>query len=142
MIEFVVYGVPETQGSMRAMPIGKRAVVVQGGSKDGRRRLADWRNAIAAEARAWVAAHPGFVPLDEPLILGAEFYLPRPASAPKRVTEPSKKPDLDKLLRAAGDAVTGILYVDDSRIVRIVADKKFAIGEPPCLRLRIRRLKF
>ncbi len=60
------------------------------------------------------------------------FYLPRAkghfgagllGSAP---AFPMGKPDFDKLTRAACDAVTGIVYDDDSRIVRAVIEKRFA----------------
>jgi Holliday junction resolvase RusA-like endonuclease len=41
------------------------------------------------------------------------------------------KPDLDKLIRAVNDSIQGILVVDDSRVCRIVADKRYAkLGEP------------
>jgi hypothetical protein len=36
------------------------------------------------------------------------------------------KPDLDKLVRAVGDALTGILYRDDAQIVSLNASKRFA----------------
>jgi Holliday junction resolvase RusA-like endonuclease len=45
------------------------------------------------------------------------------------------RPDLDKYLRSTGDAMTGTLYVDDSRIVEIAASKRF--GATPGARIRV-----
>ena len=68
------------------------------------------------------------------------FVLPRPKSTPKRKTPPAvKKPDVDKLTRAAFDAITssGVIQ-DDSLIVSVHAMKRLAeIGETPGLRLMI-----
>jgi crossover junction endodeoxyribonuclease RusA len=44
-------------------------------------------------------------------------------SAPKY---PDKKPDCTKLLRALEDALTGILWIDDSQVVRQVVGKSYA----------------
>jgi Holliday junction resolvase RusA-like endonuclease len=41
------------------------------------------------------------------------------------------KPDIDKLLRAVLDPLTGIVMVDDSRVAYVTASKRYAIdGEP------------
>jgi Holliday junction resolvase RusA-like endonuclease len=36
-----------------------------------------------------------------------------------------KRPDLDKLVRAVLDALTGVCYLDDSQVTRIEAEKNF-----------------
>ena len=67
------------------------------------------------------------------MALRATFYFPRPqshrlrsgalkAAAPKR---PGVKPDIDKLARALCDALTGIAFADDSRIVTLTAEKRY-----------------
>lgn len=38
---------------------------------------------------------------------------------------PTKKPDLDKTLRAIKDALTGIVYVDDSQVVVVTIAKEW-----------------
>lgn len=50
---------------------------------------------------------------------------------PKTVNRnrPSVKPDLDKLIRAVLDALTGIAYTDDSQVVRILAQKSYGSVE-------------
>lgn len=67
-----------------------------------------------------------------PVIVAITFALPRPQSAPKRVTHPTKKPDLDKLARLVCDGLTGILFADDAQIVDLRCRKVFADGAPGC----------
>ena len=52
-----------------------------------------------------------------------------PKMAHKRLLFPAKKPDLDKLIRATGDALSTILYVDDAQIVYFEVRKVFATAE-------------
>lgn len=42
---------------------------------------------------------------------------------------PTRKPDLDNVLKAVADAVNGVAYKDDSQIVEIVAKKLFSSEE-------------
>jgi Holliday junction resolvase RusA-like endonuclease len=53
--------------------------------------------------------------LDEPLIMEAKFYKTKPKSA-KRVWL-TTKPDLDNYIKAVKDAMSGLVYRDDSIIV-------------------------
>lgn len=39
--------------------------------------------------------------------------------------------DLDKLVRAVGDALTGVCFIDDDQIVRIIAEKRKASDSHP-----------
>jgi Holliday junction resolvase RusA-like endonuclease len=80
----------------------------------------------------------GRPPLTGPLMLEAEFRFPRPMShwrsgsfagdlkrsAP---TYCKTRPDLDKLLRAVGDAITGIVCVDDAQLGEINAVKVYGV---------------
>ena len=49
-----------------------------------------------------------------------------------------RAPDLDKLERAALDALTGVLYLDDRQVARLSADKSW--GDIPGVDVRARRL--
>jgi crossover junction endodeoxyribonuclease RusA len=52
-----------------------------------------------------------------------------------------KRPDLDKLVRGVFDALTGVCFTDDSRIVALQAGKRIAeIGEGPGVNITIREL--
>jgi Holliday junction resolvase RusA-like endonuclease len=64
-----------------------------------------------------------------PLILDVTFFFARPQRLKKSTTEKTTRPDLDKLVRAVGDAITGIIAEDDSQIVQISASKKFGLPE-------------
>lgn len=137
-----VVGVAQTQGNKSAFPYRKKEIGVDGKRKlgvkvmEGRTpeaadRVKSWKAAIRRAAEIQIMAEGNPPPLDGPVRLICEFYLPRPASAPKRVTMPIKKPDLDKLVRAVGDALKGTIYVDDSQIVEKQARKLFAVGCVP-----------
>jgi crossover junction endodeoxyribonuclease RusA len=69
-----------------------------------------------------------------------DFALQRPKSLPKRTSQHLKKPDIDKLARAVLDALTGILYRDDSEVVRLDVTKRYAAPtEAPSVRITIMR---
>jgi Holliday junction resolvase RusA-like endonuclease len=88
-------------------------------------KLAPWRADVKAAA-AYARRLAGLTaPIDSPVRLWVTFYLPRPQSLPKRDTMPRRKPDLSKLIRAAEDAMTGVLLVDDARIVDVIASKRY-----------------
>jgi Holliday junction resolvase RusA-like endonuclease len=87
-----------------------------------------WRAAIVNEVIATLPAD--WEPIDGPCELIVMFYLPKPVSVKR--SAPSVAPDLDKLVRAVGDAlaIAGV-YTDDSRIIRISARKLYAQGIEP-----------
>lgn len=134
MIAFTVQGIPSPQGSVRAFVVNGRAVVTQGGSAERRRNLSDWRGDVQRTAKH---ASNGRMFLG-PVRVGLIFWLPRPASAPKARRYPDKRPDLDKLVRAVLDALTGSVWRDDAQVVQIDAGKDYAAaGEPPGVRVVI-----
>ena len=122
-LSFTAYGVPAPQGSTRAfMRPGMKHPVVTADCK----RTKPWRQAIVDASREVMA---GRVPLGGPVEVRVVFYLPRPKSAPKRITEPAKLPDLDKLIRALFDALTAAgVWRDDAQVVQVDARKAFAGG--------------
>lgn len=124
---FFVPGEPITEGSARAFASGQRVVVTH----DRGHELAAWRLKVAKAAQE-AAREAGWEPrYDGPVVVNAAFMLPRPKSAKKRLM-PHVKPDLDKLIRAVGDALApykqpGVLK-DDSRIVTWHASKHYDDG--------------
>jgi len=130
VVRFEVRGMPQTQGSMRAfIPKGwKRAIVTHVKGE----KLKSWRGLIMDEAQKVAPAQP----LEGALAINVIFWLPRPrghfgtgknanvlrASAPMY---PSGKPDADKLMRALGDAIKGVIYRDDAQLVEIHAWKEY-----------------
>jgi Holliday junction resolvase RusA-like endonuclease len=131
VLRFTVHGIPAGQGSGRAF-IHTRA--------DGRQiarvthdsaKTMPYRESVArvASLEARAAPEKAFPALRGTRIeIFIVFVLPKPASAPKRKeTFPVKKPDIDKLCRAVLDALTGIVFEDDSQVVRLEARKEYGM---------------
>jgi Holliday junction resolvase RusA-like endonuclease len=136
-----VYGRPQPAGSKRAF-VNKRtgrAHVV-----DAAKGSAPYKQEVAGAALEACGGEP--LLLDGPLILDVKFYLARPRghyrtgknahlvrdSAPGY---PMGRPDTTKLLRAVEDALTGIVWTDDSRVVYQLASKHY--GTPERVEVRV-----
>lgn len=113
MTTFRVYGEPVPQGSLKV--IHGRVMHING------KKLREWRGKIQA-----AALQNGQSILDGPVTVNCVFYVRRPKTVTRN--EPSVRPDLDKLIRAVLDALTGVAFVDDSQVVEIHASKHY--GEP------------
>lgn len=68
----------------------------------------------------------GRKPMDCPLFVRALFFLERPKTS--RRHHPTVKPDLDNFIKCL-DALNGICWEDDSQIVRIEAQKLYAMDQ-------------
>ena len=123
MLTLWVPGTPVQQGSLIARLIwagGKpHAVLHSHASADLKR----WRKIVAEAVRA--TGHPEVGPY---VAVAATFHMPKPRTT-KYPDYPAGTPDLDKLQRAIGDALTesGIV-ADDARIVRWHVDEVWAGG--------------
>jgi len=127
MTSFWVQGHPMPQGSKRH--VGKGIMVEVSNVKP-------WRDSIAWEARNAIKT-----PLLDGIWLKLVFQFKRPkghygtgknAGVLKerfRLADHTTRPDLDKLCRAVGDALTGIAYRDDSQVVVLGASKVYASME-------------
>lgn len=120
MIAFTVYGTPIPKGSTRAFYVKKlgRAVITAANSK-----TKPWAQMITATA---LSERPE-QPLEGAIALRLAFYLPRPVSLPKKARMAIKKPDLDKLSRTVKDALTGVIWKDDSQVVQLLATKEYGV---------------
>lgn len=129
-ITFTVPGLPQPQGSARAYTYKRKAE--KGGGIGARvdtdnPKLKAWRENVAWCARR---AHRGPA-LKGPIRLIADCYLPRPKSV--RRLSPTVPPDIDKIARGLADAMTGVIYEDDSQITQLKVSKFYAApGNPPC----------
>lgn len=129
-IQFFVPGIPKPAGSKRGFYIAsiKRVVIT-----DANPNSKDWKTDVKHAAQQ---AYSGPL-LDVPLSVRFTFFVQRPkghygsgknakaikASAPPF---PTSKPDLLKLARGVEDAMTGIIYRDDSLIVSEKLLKRYA----------------
>ncbi len=118
-VAFRVHGTPAPQGSKRAFITNGRAIVTDVNPTT----LRTWRDDVKHAALDAMNGHP---PMSGPLELLVTFVLVKPVSV-KRVW-PHVRPDLDKLLRSTGDALTSAaVYGDDSQLVKITAQKMYGI---------------
>jgi Holliday junction resolvase RusA-like endonuclease len=111
--EVFVEGVPVPQGS--------KSISRSGVMYEANKALKPWRKEVTAAA-SWVAG-PQFELMQGPLVLAVWFTMPRPPTVKRE--SPSVPPDLDKMCRAIGDALSGIVYKDDAQIIRIDAIESY-----------------
>ncbi len=111
-----VYGLPAPQGSKRHVGHG---VMIESS-----KAVKPWREAVKWAALAVGVDFPA-MPFTGPTLMVVTFTMPRPKSA-KRGAQPSKKPDLSKLVRSTEDAITDAgVWEDDARVVRCIASKVY-----------------
>ena len=128
---FSVHGTPRPGGSKRGFVTKNgRVAMVDASGKKGR----DWRGDVQAAA---LEAFDGSPARDVPLALLITFLLPRPKShyrtgkhsgelKPGAPSYNRSRPDLTKLLRSIEDALTGVIWHDDSLIVIQNCEKRYS----------------
>jgi crossover junction endodeoxyribonuclease RusA len=115
MNAFFVKGRPVPQGSLKFIhgrPIHARAT-----------DLAVWRADIARNAEL-----SGYKPVQGGVKVKCSFVFNKPKSVKDR-NFPWVKPDIDKLLRAVLDGLTGVAYEDDCQVILIEASKVYGERE-------------
>ena len=145
MVEFIYWGKPATAGSKRGIPYARKA---EHGCGLGVRMIHDNKRfeSFSAEIKdlARNAADGQF--FHHGVWLSLAIVRPRPKGhfrsgrnagqlkddAPEY---PTSKPDATKILRAVEDALTGVLWRDDSQIVRHQISKDY--GDQECLIVRV-----
>lgn len=139
MITFTIIGRPQQRGSKKVGLIPKRGggylekngrpIVV---ARDDNEKSGAWMTDIKAAA---YRAYNGPL-LQGPIELRVAFYFKRPqahygsgrnveslkASAPEYHAQ---SPDLDKLVRCLGDALTGVVWVDDRQVCRTYSERNW-----------------
>lgn len=129
MISFTVIGTPQPQGSSRAfIPKGWKRPIITSANKN----LKPWRQQVSGCA---TAAMEGLAIISRPESVGVEahFFFDRPKSA-KKDSQKTTKPDVDKLLRALLDSMTGIVFEDDSQVTLCTVRKSY--GQPARLEVK------
>lgn len=140
MISINVLGTPAPKGSSRAFYKAgmKRAVIV----KDNGEKQKSWDRNVRETALEQLGPclEPKFV--QTPLCVELQFRLTRPGGQwnakgklkPSAPIAPLSKPDIDKLARSTLDALIGLAFDDDSRIVSLLCTKTYAApGQEGCL---------
>lgn len=142
-IRFFVPGIPRPGGNKKPCAVYNREgkPVTKDGRlilsvREGNEKTREWRTDVRAAAQEVFKD----APLAGPVVLRAHFFFPRPkshygtgrnantlkASAPKQIT---KAPDCTKLMRSLEDALSGVVWLDDSQVVLQLAQKSW--GERP-----------
>lgn len=122
MIKFFVAGTP------KSMSVGSFFQFKRDGAThhmQGRRNT-DWSVLVGQVG----GEHAPPAPLDGPLVMVAVFYLPKPASIPKRqaaTAMPTRRPDLDNLVHKLTDRFNGVFWKDDSQLVDLVLRKRYPV---------------
>lgn len=117
-VRFTVYGKPVPQGSAKAFYVKSlgRAVITS-----DNKNLKPWRQQLSDTA---MSLRVPCLPREKAVEVGLVFYFERPKSTPKSRIYPTVKPDLDKLIRSILDSCTGIIFTDDSQVVRFTRIEK------------------
>jgi crossover junction endodeoxyribonuclease RusA len=143
-VKFAVAGLPVTEGSLRPMEVGgknvpRRTVVIATNAAE----LNTWRRSVRAVAASKLPR--GWVKFDGPVLVECLFLLPPPVKGAKGSVIATEYPihqsagDVDKLARAVLDAMSGVVYTDDSRVIRLVVDKRYpAAGQRTGVSIEVR----
>ena len=133
-IEFWAAGQPGTKGSAKAFVVGGRARI----TNDAGEKAKAWAAVVSAAAHTAMAGRPV---LRSPVVVQIIFYLARPKShfhPPTRnrsmpvlrrdaALYVASKPDGDKLERCTWDALTRVVFADDSQVVTWHGCKKYSL---------------
>lgn len=145
-LSFTVLGKPQPAGSKRAfaikrggVPTGQIAVV------DANKNAKSWQQEVRTAARnallvLWEHSALFGDLLDGPLNVSMVFYCRRPKShfgtgrnsevlKPNAPQFPTSKPDSLKLARGTEDALTGVVWHDDSQVVDLDVHKRYGLPE-------------
>lgn len=126
-LSFTVFGEAIPQGSAKAFqprykdgtPAGR--IIVTSDNP----RLRGWRQLVAETASAALEGKGWHVDVGSITVV-AMFHLPRPKALGTKTKPHLTRPDVDKLARAIGDALTGVLWRDDSQVTRMTVGKCYA----------------
>lgn len=126
MITFTVFGNPVPKARARTVRL-KNGMTTTFTPK----KTENWEDMI----RLQILEHKPDKLIDQAIAIKAIFVLQRPKSIPKKRHYPETKPDLDNLLKSLTDAMEGIIYTNDSRIVQKDVAKIY--GDPPRVEVEV-----
>lgn len=119
---FLVPGEPVGQGSMRHIGNGRMIAAND-------KKLKAWRSAVVVAIKMEYSHLERIVQFDGPTRLRVQFCIEKPKTVKREY--PTTPYDLDKLVRAIGDACTDSgLVTDDAIFVELEASKIYKPGCP------------
>ncbi|WP_110995402.1 RusA family crossover junction endodeoxyribonuclease [Pseudomonas sichuanensis] len=133
-VQFVVPGDPVGKGRPRVSTVGGHARMFTP------KKTASYEGLIAIVG---TEAMGGRVLLECPVMVEMRIVLPVPASKTKKFKAqalageifPTKKPDMDNVIKAIYDGLNGIVWKDDVQVVDAIVRKRY--GEVPGVHVRI-----
>ena len=135
MIEFIYYGEIKGKGRPRFRRCGKFVRTYTDESTQ------DYEMSIK---EAYINAKQETFFNNEPLEAEIEIYQAVPKSTSKKKTQemlnglirPTKKPDVDNVLKSVFDSLNKVAYCDDTQIVSVKAVKHYAINNYMVVRIK------
>lgn len=137
-LSFFVPGIPATAGSKTGFYNKKSGRVIMAPAN---KRQKPWMSHVQACAIDALGSDYDQPPITGAVVLALKFLMPRAKShygtgkneailKPTAPIEHIKKPDLTKLLRAVEDALTGLIWRDDSQVVSFCCAKSYTESVP------------
>lgn len=135
MIEFIYYGEIKGKGRPRFRSCGKFVQTYTDKSTK------DYEMSIK---ESYINAKQETFFNEEPLEAEIEIYQAVPKSTSKKKTQemldglirPTKKPDVDNILKSVFDSLNKVAYGDDTQIVSVKAVKHYAINNYMVVRIK------
>lgn len=131
-VTYETYGDPVPQGSTKSFYMKKLGRVVT--THQGEAKLMPYRQALTASLIDAMGdelkdvLYPKEPKVDKKSSYMVEIRFTCTPPQHPACSMKNTKPDLDKLVRAVLDSITGYGFKDDSRVVKIIAEKEF--GSP------------
>ncbi len=132
LVDITIPGAPTAKGRARATRTGRMFTPS---------KTRDAESTLAGRALVELASVRDLLPLTGPLRMDVTFTLPVAASWSKKdraaaltgTCHPTKKPDVDNLVKLTSDALNGVVWVDDAQLVQVMATKRY--GSVPSTRI-------
>ncbi|TPV96139.1 MAG: RusA family crossover junction endodeoxyribonuclease [Myxococcales bacterium FL481] len=136
-VAFTVHGTPQPKGSKRAFIMkGKKGKKPRASLAEANEKAKPWMQQVSQAAGEAMGDRDL---IDGPVELSVVAYMPRPKghyrtgrfagqAKPSAPLLHTTRPDLFKLVRGIEDALTGVIYRDDSQIAHARATKLYTCG--------------
>lgn len=137
-IAFTVPGQPVAKGRPIAGRVGNR-ITMRTPSKTAVYELHVAMSASAAMKSMNPLQGPLKVDIDMRVMIPASWSKKKQEEARAGIVRPTKKPDLDNVVKGICDGMNGVAYDDDSQIVEMVVRKTYS--DAPCVRVMVQVLE-